>query len=51
MKHGRRLTRAQKIFLSGKNLNPENWLFIEETKDKLVLYNKNNKKVKEVSKK
>lgn len=50
MKRPKRLTRAQKIFLAGKKLKPENWLFVEERENALIIYNKNSKKVKEVSK-
>lgn len=48
MKQPKRLTRAQKIFLSAKNLNPENWALVEKNKDALIIYNKNSKKVREI---
>ena len=48
MKRPKRLTRAQKIFLSKKKLNPENWWLVEERADALIIYNKTTKKEKEV---
>jgi len=50
LKRPKRLTRAQKIFLSKKKLNPENWLLVEERADALIIYNKTTKKEKEVRK-
>lgn len=50
LKHFTRLTRAQKIFLSNKKFNPENWLLVEEKSDALIIYNKISKKQKEVKK-
>lgn len=37
MKHGKRLTRAQKILVRQKGLNPDNWFCERETPEKLVL--------------
>ena len=37
MKHGVKPTRAQRIFLQGKRLNPENWLVIKDTPERLEL--------------
>lgn len=50
MKRPKKLTRAQKIFLSGKKLRPENWLLIEENMNALIIYNKNTEKVREARK-
>jgi len=35
MKHGLRLTKKQKIFLADKGLNPQNWLRVKDTPEKL----------------
>lgn len=50
IKRPKKLTRAQKIFLSSKKLNPENWLLVEENSEALIIYSKKTKKTKEVKK-
>lgn len=50
LKQPKKLTRAQKIFLSSKKLKPECWMLVEETSDALIIYSKKTKKVKEVKK-
>lgn len=37
MKHGKRLTRAQKIWLSKRRINVDNWLYVEDNKDYIKL--------------
>lgn len=37
MKHGKKLTRAQKIWLSERRINVDNWLCIEDNRDYIKL--------------
>ena len=37
MKHGKRLTVKQKIFLKERRINPENWLVCKNTVEELVI--------------
>lgn len=37
MKHGKKPTRAQKIFLKEKKLNPENWLVCSDTPERMII--------------
>ncbi len=43
MKHGKSLTRKQKILLASKHLNPENWLVERDTTEVTVFINKYDK--------
>ena len=46
MKHGKNLTKKQKIFVSNKQINPEEWLLERDTSEKMVLISKvGNKKI------
>lgn len=40
MKHGKKLTRVQRIFIQDIGLNPNHWLIIKNLPDKLVLLHK-----------
>lgn len=40
MKHGKRLTRKQKMLLASKHLNHENWLVERDTTEVTVFINK-----------
>lgn len=50
MKQGKRLTRRQKIFLSAKNLNIENWLCERETAEYIRLIHKHTGTVRVICK-
>ncbi len=43
MKHGKSLTRKQKILLASKHLNPESWLVERDTTEVTVFINKYDK--------
>lgn len=46
MKHGKKLTKKQKIFVSTKKINPKEWLLERDTSEKIVLVSKvGNKKI------
>lgn len=46
MKHGKNLTKKQKILVSTKKINPEEWLLERDTSEKMVLISKvDNKKI------
>lgn len=40
MKHGKKLTKKQKMFIASKHLNPEGWLLERATSEKMVLISK-----------
>ena len=50
LKNPRRPTRAQKIVITGKGLNLENWLVARDMKDMLVLVHRHTNTVKVVPK-
>lgn len=37
MKHGKRPTRSQSIFIKENGLNPENWLVVKDQPEQMVL--------------
>jgi hypothetical protein len=37
MKHGKKPTRSQRIFLKGKRLNPENWFVVKDEPHQMTL--------------
>ncbi len=48
MKHGRKLTLKQKELIQGLGLNPNNWLFIKNIPDKLVLVHREKGTISEI---
>ncbi len=50
MKQPRKLKRNEKIYLSKKGLNPDNWMVKEETKESIVFIHKTSKKTREYKK-
>ena len=44
----RKPTRAQKIFLKSKGLNPDNWLVVRVDRNRLEVQNRNSLKVKTI---
>lgn len=50
MKQPRKLKRNEKIYLSKKGLNPDNWMVQEETKESIVFIHKTSKKTREYKK-
>lgn len=46
MKQSKKLTREEKIFLSKKKLNPDNWMVQYKDNDKIVFINKLSKKTR-----
>lgn len=46
MKHGKRPTKAQKIFLKSKRLNYDNWLVVKDDSKEIVILNKESNKVR-----
>lgn len=50
MKHGKKPTRKQKIFLKGKNLNAENWLVCKETPAEMVVQHRHTGTVRRITK-
>ncbi|WP_169824217.1 DUF6906 family protein [Clostridium formicaceticum] len=51
MKHGKRLTKKQKLFLASKGLNPENWLSVKNTSEKMVFVHRQREKTRTFDKK
>ncbi len=37
MKHGKKPTRSQRQFIQSKRLNPENWLVVKDTPERMEL--------------
>ena len=37
MKHGRKPTKAQKIILKERRLNPDNWLIVKNTPEEMLV--------------
>ena len=37
MKHGKKPTRSQRIFIRSKRLNPDNWLVVKDTPSDMLL--------------
>jgi hypothetical protein len=50
LKHGKRLTRKQKILLKEYRLDPLNWLVVKDTSDFLEIVNRSSEKVRRLSK-
>lgn len=50
MKHGRKPTVKQKIFLKEHRLNPENWLVVTDDKHCMTVIHRNTDKVKKIEK-
>ena len=50
MKHGRKLTKKQKIFIASKQINSEEWLLERDTPEKMVLISKSSDKKIEIHK-
>ena len=50
MKHGKRLTREQKIYLSGRRLNVENWLCERDTAEYIRLIHRHTGTVRTIYK-
>ena len=48
MKHGTKPTRAQKILLRKRKLNPDDWLIERETPEKLVLVHRHFDRIQKV---
>lgn len=41
MKHGRKPTKKQSIFIKKNGLNPENWLIAKDTPEMMLLVHRN----------
>lgn len=50
MKHGKRPTRNQKIFLKEKGLNFNNWLIVKDCKEVFIIVNKLSGKIRTFNK-
>lgn len=50
MKHGRKPTVKQKIFLKDHRLNPENWLVVEDDKFHITVVHRNTDTMKKIDK-
>jgi hypothetical protein len=50
LRHGKRPTRKQKIFIKSKRLNPENWLVVKDTDKEFVIVHKESGKVRDLKK-
>ena len=50
MKQPRKLKRAEKIFLSKKGLNAENWMMVSEDEKSIVFIHKTSKKTRKFEK-
>ena len=50
LRHGKRPTRKQKIFIKGKKLNPENWLVIKDNDEEIVIVHKESGNIKYIKK-
>lgn len=50
MKHGKRPTRKQAVFLSSKRLNYRNWLVINETKLEILIVHRLSDKTRTIQK-
>lgn len=50
MKQPRKLKRNEKIYISKKGLNADNWMVQEETKESIVFIHKTSKKTREYKK-
>ena len=40
MKHGKRPTKRQKIYIKDKGLNPDNWLICKDTPEEMTIQHK-----------
>lgn len=50
MKHGKKLTRAQKQFLTSMKLNVENWLVVKDTPEAMTIVHRQSNKTREIVK-
>ena len=50
MKRAKKLTRTQKIYLSKKGLNPDNWMVKSEDAEIITFIHKTSKKTREYKK-
>ncbi len=50
MKRPRKPTRKQKIIISGRHLNPVNWLVVKEFGDKIILIHRFTTTIKHIPK-
>lgn len=48
MKQPKKLTREQKEILSGHNMNPKDWMFVEETDFSIVVCRKDRPDIKKM---
>lgn len=48
MRQGKRPTRRQKEIIKAKRLNLENWLVVEQTKERLLLVHRHTGQTKEI---
>lgn len=48
MKHGCRPTKKQSIFIKKYGLNPENWLVVKDTPDRMELVHRHSDKTKRI---
>ena len=50
MKRGKKPTRAQKVFISGYRLRPENWLVVSDMPEAMTIIHKHTDTVRELKK-
>lgn len=50
MKHGKRPTKSQRIFLQSFNLDSEDWLVVKDTNTKMLLVSRYTGRTKEIPK-
>jgi len=50
MKHGKKLTRKQRLIIHGSGLDPRSWLVVKNLPDRFVLVNKRTGTMTEVDK-
>lgn len=50
MKNGKNPTVAQKKFLKGKGLNPENWLIVKNLHDRMEIIHRNSSRPRTIRK-
>lgn len=48
MKHGKRPTREQKIFIRKSGKNPKNWLVIKDCKEFMIIMHRRTKNVRKL---
>lgn len=50
MKQPKKLSRMQKILVSAHKLNPDNWMLLEDGKDRITIRHKKSGKIKFIEK-